>query len=273
MSSMELEMKVLNVDEKDLIKKIEQLGGKYISTSKQFLYVYDLMYINQRFSADLYELNNETNKLRKNVNLKKIENLFFEADQLLSNDDIACLQREFNVNSLSDIFKLPSNDIVLILNNSKLMTFLDSFKTNPQKWIRLRKTIAENANKELKETTTLTIKHILKDDESGIQQMKETEIFVNSLKETNEILENLGFSYRCYQEKRRIKYILNEHEIDIDTWPGLPTYFEIEGKDKNDLENMLKLLGYSFNDAVSCTVDEIYKELGLDINNMRQLKI
>lgn len=272
MSSMELEMKVLNVDEKDLVKKIERLGGKYISTSKQFLYVYDLMYINQRFSTFLYELNTENNELRKNVNLNKIENLFLEVDQLLTNDDIIYLQREFNVNSLSDIFKLTYNDIFKILNTSSLMDFLDNFKSTPKKWIRLRKTVSQNGNNEIEENTTLTIKHILKNDESGIQQMKETEIFVNSLEETNELLENLGFSYRSYQEKRRVKYILNEHEIDIDTWPGLPTYFEVEGKDKNDLESILSILGYSFDDAVSCTADEIYKEIGMDINNMRELK-
>ena len=33
--------------------------------------------------------------------------------------------------------------------------------------------------------------------------MKETEILVNSLDETNELLENLGFSYRSYQEKKK----------------------------------------------------------------------
>lgn len=65
---------------------------------------------------------------------------------------------------------------------------------------------------------------------------------------------------------------VNEQEIDIDTWPGLPTYFEVEGKDKNDLVEILNLLGYSFEEAVSCTVDEIYKEVGIDINNMKELK-
>ena len=102
--------------------------------------------------------------------------------------------------------------------------------------------------------------------------MKETEIVVNSFEETNELLENLGFYYRCYQEKRRTKYILNDHEIDIDTWPGLPTYFEVEGKDREDLEGILNLLGYSFDEAVSCTTDDIYMNIGIDINNMKELK-
>lgn len=272
MSSMELEMKVQNVNEKELAKKIEELGGKYISTSKQFLYVYDLMYINQRYSADLYELNDANKKVIRDINFKKIENLFFEVDQLLTDEDIAYIKKQFNVEDLSSIFKLKEEQIEEILKSDILKSFLDKFKKTPNKWIRLRKTIEEKTNGEVKETTTLTIKHVLKSDKSGIQQMNETEISVNSLEETNELLENLGFSYRSYQEKRRVKYILNDHEIDIDTWPGLPTYFEVEGKDKQDLEKMLKLLGYSFEEAVSCTVDDIYKEIGLDINNMKELK-
>lgn len=46
----------------------------------------------------------------------------------------------------------------------------------------------------------------------------------------------------------------------------------VEGKDRNDLDKILHLLGYSFEIAVSCTVDEIYKEIGMDINNMKELK-
>ena len=272
MSNMELEVKIQNVNEKDLSQKIESLGGKYISTSKQFLYVYDLMYINQRYYADLYELNHETNPLRKNINFNKIKNLFFEIDQLLTDDDRTFIKHNFNTENLSSIFKLEIDNIESILNSEILNSFLDKFKMTPKKWIRLRKTIETKVDGVTKESITLTIKHILKNDESGIQQMKETEILVNSLEETNELLENIGFSYRSYQEKRRVKYNLDKHEIDIDTWPGLPTYFEVEGKDKNDLEQILNLLGYSFEDAVSCTVDEIYKTKGIDINNMKELK-
>ena len=158
------------------------------------------------------------------------------------------------------------------MNSKELNEFINKYKSTPKKWVRLRKTIEKKENKEIKEKTTLTIKHILRDNESNIQQMKETEIEVNSFEETNEVLEELGFSYRSYQEKRREKYILNEHEIDIDTWPKLSPYIEFEGRDKNDIENILNILGYSFEDTISCTVDEIYKKISLDINNMKELK-
>ena len=143
------------------------------------------------------------------------------------------------------------------------MSFLEKFHNNSKKWIRLRKTNGK---------TTLTVKHILADNETNIQQMMETEMVVPSMKEANDFLQALGYSHKSYQEKRRISYVLNNHEIDIDTWPGLPTYMEIEGESEEDLKQILNLLGYSMNDAVSCTVDEVYKNIGIDILNIRELK-
>ena len=37
MSSMELEVKVLNINEEELVNKIKESGGKYISSSQQYL--------------------------------------------------------------------------------------------------------------------------------------------------------------------------------------------------------------------------------------------
>ena len=78
MSSMELEVKILNIDEEELVNKIKKAGGKYISSSQQYLRVYDLTYINQRYYSNLYELNNEKIELRKDIVLTKIKNLFQE---------------------------------------------------------------------------------------------------------------------------------------------------------------------------------------------------
>lgn len=43
MSSMELEVKLLNIDKEEIINKIKKAGGKYISFSKQYLCVYDII--------------------------------------------------------------------------------------------------------------------------------------------------------------------------------------------------------------------------------------
>lgn len=107
--------------------------------------------------------------------------------------------------------------------------------------------------------TTIAVKHILADNGSNIQQMLETEIEVKSIEEANNLLESLGFSHKSYQEKSRITYELYDHEIDIDTWPKIPTYVEIEGTSKEDLDTFLQKIGYDIKNTVSCTADEIYQ--------------
>lgn len=271
MSNMELELKIQNINQEELASKIVKLGGQYISSSEQFLSVYDLPYINQRYNSSLYELNNEKIELRKEIALNKIKKLFEEIDQLINTEERSYLKRYFDIEKLSEIFNLNTDEIIKILNSSEMIDLVNNYKATPKKWIRLRKTIEKTQDKKI-ESVTLTVKHILKANETNIQQMQETEIKVDSFEETNELLEKIGFFHRSYQEKKREKYILNEHEIDIDTWPGIPTYFEVEGKDKKDLEEILNTLGYSFDDAISCTVDEIYRKIGMDINNMSELK-
>lgn len=271
MSNMELELKIQNINQEELASKIIKLGGQYISSSEQFLSVYDLPYINQRYNSSLYELNNEKIELRKEIALNKIKKLFEEIDQLINTEERSYLKRYFDIEKLSEIFNLNTDEIIKILNSSEMIDLVNNYKATPKKWIRLRKTIEKTQDKKI-ESVTLTVKHILKANETNIQQMQETEIKVDSFEETNELLEKIGFFHRSYQEKKREKYILNEHEIDIDTWPGIPTYFEVEGKDKKDLEEILNTLGYSFDDAISCTVDEIYRKIGMDINNMSELK-
>ena len=271
MSNMELELKIQNINQEELASKIIKLGGQYISSSEQFLSVYDLPYINQRYNSSLYELNNEKIELRKEIALNKIKKLFEEIDQLINTEERSYLKRNFDIEKLSEIFNLNTDEIIKILNSSEMIDLVNNYKATPKKWIRLRKTIEKTQDKKI-ESVTLTVKHILKANETNIQQMQETEIRVDSFEETNELLEKIGFFHRSYQEKKRENYILNEHEIDIDTWPGIPTYFEVEGKDKKDLEEILNILGYSFDDAISCTVDEIYRKIGMDINNMSELK-
>lgn len=271
MSNIELELKIQNINQEELASKIIKLGGQYISSSEQFLSVYDLPYINQRYNSSLYELNNEKIELRKEIALNKIKKLFEEIDQLINTEERSYLKRNFDIEKLSEIFNLNTDEIIKILNSSEMIDLVNNYKATPKKWIRLRKTIEKTQDKKI-ESVTLTVKHILKANETNIQQMQETEIRVDSFEETNELLEKIGFFHRSYQEKKREKYILNEHEIDIDTWPGIPTYFEVEGKDKKDLEEILNILGYSFDDAISCTVDEIYRKIGMDINNMSELK-
>ena len=106
--------------------------------------------------------------------------------------------------------------------------------------------------------TTLTIKNV---ESSSIDGTKELEIEVDDFDKTNEILGELGYKPRGIQENKRIKYDLNGVEVDIDSWPKIPTYLEIEGRSEKEVFDTLKLLGIKKEDATSLDVQSIYEQV------------
>ena len=92
------------------------------------------------------------------------------------------------------------------------------------------------------------------------------EIVVNDFDTTNEILKELGYTPRALQENKRIKYDLNGVEVDIDTWPGIPTYLEIEGTSEKEVYDTLKLLGIPKEKSTTLDVQSIYINIyGIDL--------
>ena len=134
---------------------------------------------------------------------------------------------------------------------------------NPVKessWIRLRTDGVK---------TTLTIKDIVNSSVSGT---KELEIEVSDFDKSNQLMEKLGYKYRSYQENKRVRYYLDDVEIDIDSWPLIPTYVEIEGKSEDEVYKTLELLGYSKEDATSLDVSSIYEKYNINVNEIEELK-
>ena len=129
------------------------------------------------------------------------------------------------------------------------------------KWIRLRTNGIE---------TTLTYKDI---ESNTIDGTKEVEFKVDSFEVANEFLNKIGFMPRSYQENKRIQYTLDNVEIDIDTWPMIPTYLEIEGNSEEEVNNMLKKLGVSNLKITPLNCDDIYREFyNIDISKIEELK-
>lgn len=131
----------------------------------------------------------------------------------------------------------------------------------PQKWIRLR----TDGNK-----TTLTIKKL---ESLEIDGTKEMEIEVLDFEETNKILNELGYNSHTYQENKRTRYVLNDVELDIDSWPYIPTYLEIEGKDEKSVKDMIKLLEVDESKITSIDVQGVFREFyNIEISNIPIIK-
>ena len=129
------------------------------------------------------------------------------------------------------------------------------------KWIRLR----TNGIK-----TTLTIKDVVS---SKIDGTRELEVEVSDFDTTNSILNELGYEAKGYQENRRCQYVLDDVEIDIDDWPYLPTYLEIEGPSEDKVYEVVKLLGFNEEDTITKDVEGIYLDYGYDLKNNYDLKL
>lgn len=137
----------------------------------------------------------------------------------------------------------------------------DFIPKRENEWIRLRTNGKE---------TTLTYKNIESKDISGT---KELEIVVSDFEETNQLLKIMGYTPRSFQENLRTRYYLDHIEIDIDTWPLIPTYLEIEGNSEEDVKRVEKLLELNESKVTTMNCQDIYlEEYGIDINQIEELK-
>lgn len=168
--------------------------------------------------------------------------------------------RVLNIDKEDLISKLEDNNAKFIGDWYQIRYVYDFNPKLDNKWIRLRTNGI---------TTTLTIKEV---KDSSIEGTKELEIEVSSIEDTDKILEELGYKKRSIQENKRIRYILNDVEVDIDTWPKLNTYVEFEGESEEKIKEVFKILNLNYKDATTDNTQDIYMSLGYtqeDLNNLK----
>lgn len=127
-------------------------------------------------------------------------------------------------------------------------------------WVRLRDDWTK---------ITLTIKEIVSDYIDGT---KEIEVEVNDFEATNTILKKLGYNFKSYQENKRTSFKLWNTCIEVDSWPKIPPYLEIEADSEEEIEETVKLLGYKTEDTTSVSVNKVYASYSLNIDDYRELK-
>lgn len=135
----------------------------------------------------------------------------------------------------------------------------DFHPVETHKWIRLRTNGVE---------ATLTIKNVKAKEIDGTEEL---EIVVDDFEKTNLILKELGYVPKAMQENKRCRYYLNDVEIDIDSWPMIPDYIEIEGKTQEEVMKIVELLGFTEENVTADDVESIYKNYGIDLKVIEEL--
>ncbi len=128
-------------------------------------------------------------------------------------------------------------------------------------WIRLRK---------VGERIELTYKNKIG---KGKEDTEEIEVEVSDFNKTHDLLSKLScFEGKYYQENKRHKFILEDIEFTLDTWPKIPTILEIEAKSKEEVKKGLELLSLSGKDVGHLGLVKIYFKYGIDLHSFKELK-
>lgn len=82
-----------------------------------------------------------------------------------------------------------------------------------------------------------------KSDILGIaRKHKEINFTVSDPEQITDLFEELNLEKYAHQEKNRTSYILKDWNFDIDQYPGMPAYLEIEGNSEEHVQEAIKLL-------------------------------
>lgn len=102
---------------------------------------------------------------------------------------------------------------------------------------------------------TMSYKHL---DNLNLSGMKEVCLTVDDYEEAINFVKAVGLKPKAEQETYREEWRLDNVEIDIDTWPWIPSYVEIEGPSEAAVKFVATELGFDMEDAIYGSVDQVY---------------
>ena len=133
-------------------------------------------------------------------------------------------------------------------------------------WVRLR----DNG-----ESIVLAYKKRLgvtsQDGSTNDEGMEEVEVVVDDYEATKLFLSKVGFIEKHEAEKKRSRWQKGTTEFDIDEWPSIPTFLEIEAESWEDIDEATELLGFSKEDRKICSVNQIYPLYGMEVDDYQKI--
>lgn len=105
-----------------------------------------------------------------------------------------------------------------------------------------------------------------------IESQKEAQITVDSFENASAILDSFGLIATDYQENKRETWVLLDGTlVELEQWPDLPPYIEIEGKSVAALQEAALLLGLVWENHTTDSTDKLYgRHLNLSPEQVRE---
>jgi adenylate cyclase class 2 len=74
------------------------------------------------------------------------------------------------------------------------------------------------------------------------RQSQEINIDVSDFDKSKSLLEAIGFVHYAHQEKDRTTFTYKDWNFDLDKYPNMPAYLEIEGQSEEHVKEAIKIL-------------------------------
>jgi len=134
------------------------------------------------------------------------------------------------------------------LMRRKLYDFPDGrLRKEKNGWVRVR----DEADK-----TTMSYKQLNNRDLDGTHEAMLT---IDNFDVAGELLNEIGLESTTYQETKRESWRLGEFEIELDVWPWVKPYVEMEGPDEVSLKDLSAKLGLDWSKVCHGSVEIVYR--------------
>lgn len=124
------------------------------------------------------------------------------------------------------------------------------------KFVRLRK---------MKDKIKLTYKENVG---QTVDSAREIELEVSDLEKCSKFFDKIGLKAIRQLEKYRHTFKLDDVVIDIDIWPKIPAYAEMEGPSIESLKHACSRLGFDWEKRFDGDAREAFRHYGYDLDNI-----
>ena len=187
-----------------------------------------------------------------NANTQEIEAVFIE----INKDEIEEKLKKVGAKKIKDIhYKITAYD------------FKDKRLDKDNSWVRLR-----DDGERVKMTFKKRLGVTSQDGTTNDSGMEEVEVAVDDYESTRLFLNKIGLIEKHETEKKRTRWQKGSVIFDIDTWPSIPTYLEIEANSWDDIDSGAKLLGLNPDDKKVCSANQIYMIYGMNMSDYQKIK-
>ena len=133
------------------------------------------------------------------------------------------------------------------LMKRKTLDFADKRLEKKGGWVRVRD---ENGQ------VTLAYKQL---NDRTLHGTKEVQVIVGDFDQTVEFLEAIGLAVISYQETKRESWRLGNVEVELDEWPWIKPFIELEGPSESAVKDAAARLGLAWKTACHGSVEVAYQ--------------